>query len=493
MRYRMRQDLREGEENKRGLRQRNGRIHFKNSLMSRYLLIVIIAMVFLPIAFMSTGLLFGILYPFVHSAKDDNLPYGSSIQIETDWHEEAKKLSGLPEDSVRSRLAELGEHYKESTILWVDDTGMTSFKKPDTLQVQSRWKPSDAVEYMKNAQGNTEVYTVVAFIGGGQEDLGEGFISLALPRDVLSRSSDTGGWAIYNTLAMIIILGLFMLISWSFFRRISKRLTRLEVAVSTPGADGIPLPVEVRQPDEIGQLEKSFNGMVHQLRDSRGRQQEEEQLRKNLIADLSHDLRTPLTVVRGHLHALHKEPLTANGQESLHRIEGKIDDLGGLIDNLLSYNLLSSGKYTMKLQQADVVRIVRESTAAWYPLWESAEFTIDIELSEQPLIWNVDIQGFRRVLDNLFQNIMRHAKSGRYVRVATAQHLGETCIVIEDRGPGISGDSASAGAGIGLRIVDLLLEGMELSREAESSERGTSIMIGPRFRDPRDKYNLNKT
>lgn len=66
--------------------------------MSRYLLIVIVAMVFLPIAFMSTGLLFGILYPFVNSANNDNLPYGNSIQIETDWHEEAKKLSGLPED-----------------------------------------------------------------------------------------------------------------------------------------------------------------------------------------------------------------------------------------------------------------------------------------------------------------------------------------------------------------------------------------------------------
>lgn len=478
---------------RRKLRTDEGRIRFKNSLMSRYLLIVIIAMVFLPIAFMSTGLLFGILYPIINSANDDHLPYGNSIQIESDWHEEAEKLSGLPEDSVRSRLAELGEYYKESTILWVDNSGATSFKKPDTLQIQSSWKPSDAVEYMKNAQNNSQVFTVVAFIGGGQEDLGKGFISLALPREVLNRSSDTGGWAFYNTLAMIIILGLFMLISWSFFRRISKRLTRLEIAVSTPGADGIPLPVEVRQPDEIGQLEKSFNGMVHQLRDSRGRQQEEEQLRKNLIADLSHDLRTPLTVVRGHLHALHKEPLTANGRESLHRIEGKIDDLGGLIDNLLSYNLLSSGKYTMKLQKADVVRIVRESTAAWYPIWESEDFIIDIELSEQPLIWNVDIQGFHRVLDNLFQNIVRHAKSGSYVRVATEQYLGEACIVIEDHGPGISGDSTSAGAGIGLRIVDLLLEGMELTRKVESSERGASMIIGPRSADTRNKSNLNKT
>ncbi|MCM3784703.1 HAMP domain-containing histidine kinase [Neobacillus mesonae] len=459
------------------LHANGGRIRFKHSLMSRYLLIVIIAMVFLPVAFMSTGLLFGVLYPFINSAEDDKLPYGNSIEIESAWHEEAKKLSGLPEDSISSRLAELGAHYKESNILWVDNSGMTRFKKPESLHVQSSWKPSDAVEYMKNAQNNSDIFTVVAFIGGGQEDLGEGFISLELPRQVLSRSSDSGSWAIYNTLAMIMILGLFMLISWSFFRRISKRLTHLEVAVSTPGADGIPLPVEVRQPDEIGHLEKSFNGMVYQLRDSRARQQEEEQLRKNLIADLSHDLRTPLTVVRGHLHALHKEPLTVNGQESLHRMEGKIDDLGGLIDNLLSYNLLSSGKYTMKLQSADVLRILRESSAAWYPIWESEGLHINIELGEQALHWNVDIQGFRRVLDNLFQNVVRHAKSGKYVRVATEEHYGKVCIVVEDHGPGIGKDSKSAGAGIGLMIVDLLLEGMGLIREAESSDQGTKVFI----------------
>lgn len=112
--------------------------------------------------------------------------------------------------------------------------------------------------------------------------------------------------------------------------------------------------------------------MVHQLSDSRHREREEEQLRKRLIAGLSHDLRTPLTVIRGHMHALHKEELSEQGDRSLHRMEAKMEDLGGLIDNMLSYNLLTSGKYTLKLEEKDILRIVRKRRPPGTSLGEGA-------------------------------------------------------------------------------------------------------------------------
>lgn len=148
----------------------------------------------------------------------------------------------------------------------------------------------------------------------------------------------------------------------------------------------MPDPIAVRKSDEIGQLEAAFNGMVHRLDRSLKREREEEELRKRLIANLSHDLRTPLTVVRSHVYSLQKEQLSERGQELLKLTETKLGDLAGLIDNLLSYNLLTSGKYTLHPERIDVLRIVRESAAAWYPLWEKEGFEADIDLPEVPFI-----------------------------------------------------------------------------------------------------------
>ncbi|WP_211747197.1 HAMP domain-containing sensor histidine kinase [Paenibacillus sp. Marseille-Q4541] len=451
---------------------------FRNSLMSRYLLIVILAMLFLPIVFPSASLLFVMSSSWINGKEEAPLPYGNSHDIELRWHEEAKLMNDLPEEQIESLLTKLAEEYKEAHLFWVNDHGFIQF---DTKQenVGQNWSSSYAVEYMKEANGNGENFIVVAFIGGGQIDRGQGFISIEMPRTLVTAPPSAYFGPLYYGLFMTVVPIIFILVSWSFFRRIIKRLIRLKGAISTPGADGIPLPVHVKKKDEIGRLEESFNGMVSQLRESQEQQKKEEQLRKNLIADLSHDLRTPLTVVRGHVHALDKEPLTENGKESLSLIEGKMNDLGGLIDNLLSYNLLASGKYTMKLEPCDVLRMVRESVAAWYPVWEKENFEIDMDIDEEgeAVIWNVDKQGFRRVLDNLFQNIVRHAKAGKYVRVTAESRNQQIYIIIEDHGPGMDTNSDFAGAGLGLSIVDLLLEGMGLIRLVENTGRGTRVIL----------------
>ena len=130
-----------------------------------------------------------------------------------------------------------------------------------------------------------------------------------------------------------------------------------------------------------------------------------EQLRKRLISNLSHDLRTPLTVLNSHSPAVRKEEISERGQQSIMQMENKIINLDSLIENLLSYTLMTSGRYPLKLEQQDVLRLVRESAAAWFPVWEKESMEVDIDMRDQPLVWTVDKQGFRRILDNLFQNV----------------------------------------------------------------------------------------
>lgn len=491
------------------------KIKFGRSLMSRYMLLILAAVLFVPVVVPLVATVFIVIINNVSSSEE--APYGNADQITALWTNESKKLDGASDAIIKARMTEMQKKYPKSAMYRVDATGRTTIvlggEEAEVLKLQSPkpsdtpsgkpevpntavllkwslptgnteetripavWTANQTVEFMKKANYRNPL-TVIAYVGGSDVNRGQGFMVIEVPRDMLQNSSSNGLLEfIYFGAVMLIVFVIFIIMSVLFFAKIRKRLIHLQSAMVTPSKEGIPLPVDINRSDEIGQLEESFNQMVHQLTDSLQREREEEQLRKRLVAGLSHDLRTPLTVIRGHMHALHKENLSDQGVRALSRMEGKIQDLGELIDNLLTYNLLTSGRYTLKLEQKDVLRMIREAAASWYPVWEKEEFEIDIDLPETPLIWDVDAQGIRRVLDNLFQNVVRHAASGKYIRIFTEQIQGRTAVVIEDRGPGIQPDSGTKGTGLGLSIVDLLIREMGLRKRVDSSVAGVRTYL----------------
>nr|WP_246593753.1 HAMP domain-containing sensor histidine kinase [Evansella tamaricis] len=235
----------------------------------------------------------------------------------------------------------------------------------------------------------------------------------------------------------------------------------------------IPDKVTVREKDEIGALEESFNRMVDRLKDSRNREQEEEKLRKELIANLSHDIRTPLATIRAHAYSLKSEELSTLGQESITIIDNKIDHLHTLIENLLSYTLLTSGRYTYRPEKVEMNRTIRLALKAWYPIFEREQFTVDIQLFKEPVYWNLDPNWLERILDNLFQNVVRHAKSGKYISITCEDNT----IYIRDKGPGMYSGSEQRGVGIGLSIVEIMTKEMGIVLDIDTSEKGTTITM----------------
>ncbi|WP_293201394.1 HAMP domain-containing sensor histidine kinase [Paenibacillus sp.] len=488
------------------------KMKFRQSLMSRYMLLILAGVLFVPVVVPLVGMTFVIIITNTNPSKE--APYGDAKRITDMWINESKNLDGATDQNIHMRMKQLQERYPESAMYRVDAAGKTVFVlggeeaellkekssenaqdrsdssetdvilkwptasgKSEETRIPAIWTANDMVQFMKEASYRDPL-TVISYIGGGDVNNGQGFIVIEVPRKLIQSSPRNGILEfIYFGVVMLIVFIIFIVLSVLFFAKIRKRLVRLQTAMVAPSKEGIPRPVDIRRWDEIGQLEESFNQMVHQLTSSRQREQEEEELRKRLVAGLSHDLRTPLTVIRGHMHALHKENLSEQGVRALSRMENKMQDLGELIDNMLSYNLLTSGRYTLKLEQRDVLRLTREAAASWYPVWENEEFEIDVDLPEDPLIWAVDEQGMRRVLDNLFQNVVRHAASGKYIRISTDQIEGHTAIVIEDHGPGIQQDSGTKGTGLGLTIVDLLIREMGLRKRVDSSDGGVRTYL----------------
>lgn len=465
-----------------GRRSLRGR---QQSLLSRYLLIIVAALLFIPVGIPLTFAGYNLFnLQTAEKPPEEYKLYSNITALEEQWHQEALGLSGQTPDAIDRRLEELSGSYPLAAMFWVDGEGQTrQLHTPEdpqlrgqleTDRIPAQWSAPEAIAFMKDA-ARQDPLAIVAFIGD-RTDAGEGFLVMQIPEKITEayRFQSLGSWYI---LVLLIFFALFVAVSWLFFTGIRRRLLRLQTAMSFTGGAGIPEPIAPGKADEIGRLEEAFNRMVAELTMSRRREAEEEGLRKRLVADLSHDLRTPLTVIRSHLHVLGKEGLSRRGQESILLMDERIESLSGLIDNLLSYNLLSSGRVTLNPERKDVLRILRESAAAWYPLWEKEGFEVDISLEGEPLYWIIDESWFRRILDNLFQNIVRHARSGKYVGVQLVTREDGRAVVISDRGQGMDSAPEAAGAGLGLSIVDLLLTRMELARETDSSPQGTSIEI----------------
>ena len=441
-----------------------------NSLLFKFSLIVLAAILFMPIAIPFASIITYVPTILLKS-KDEQTPYKGYNELESMWHAEAKKLAGKTDEEIRGKLESLHETYRDSQVFWVDRTGKTrdTFSYKDKLPAE--WSVPYTIQFMKDSV-DADPFTVLAFLG---EDPSAGFMVIKVDRIFLDppiqRLSNGYNYLFVSFVCIIFIL--FILFSSLFFNNLRKRLIRLRNAMQNRQQSGIPLPIAISKYDEIGQLEESFNLMVNELGESREREKQEEKLRRELISNLSHDLRTPLTIIRGHLASMRQEALTARGKEALESIDQRIDFLSSLIENLLSYTLLSSGKYPFRPADTEINRFIRSSIASWYPALEQHGIEVVADITAEGFHWSIDRSWMERIIDNLLQNVIRHAGEGKYVKITVRKNQ----ITIQDKGKGFSAESSQKGIGIGMVIVDVMVREMGLSLEVDSNSAGTSITI----------------
>lgn len=443
---------------------------FLSSLLAKYILIIIIALFLLQAAYFAIVIIFFNLMEDTDSSERQE----EYSKIEESWHQEASQL--ISEDDINQLFEEWQENYPDASMFWVNGKGILSAQRNLQENLPDEWDATYTAQFLKSHYDD-DPFTVVAFAGENEED---GFIVLQLSREIFKpqgqRLTEKYGWTII--MLTIGVVFLFIFLSLWFFRGIRKRLVYLQEAMEIRDTDGLPILIEEKKRDEIGDLEKSFNRMVQELRESRDREQEEEQLRKELIANLSHDLRTPLTKINAQAFTLQKMNLPEEAKRSLQLTTKSIEDVDKLIENLLSYTLLMASKYKKNMEEVDMARYVRQYLAAWYPVFEKEGFEVDIEIKPfERNTWKVDLLWFSRILDNLLQNVLRHAGDGKYISVRTESKAEYDAVVITDKGRGMQGGTDQKGAGVGLSIVDMMVKGMQLDWEIDSTEQGTTIKI----------------
>ena len=198
-----------------------------------------------------------------------------------------------------------------------------------------------------------------------------------------------------------------------------------------------------------------------------------------MLVNISHDLKTPLTVVYGYAEMLLAPELNLAPavRTKVEKIYAKTRDVLDML--LLFFDLakMESGELQMEKAKIDVCEICRSELAGYYEMLQDAGFTVEASIPEEELYMNGDAQAMKRILGNLIQNALRYGADGRYLGISVAREDRGLAIRVTDRGKGIveenqdkiferlttledSRNKKYQGSGLGLTITKRLTEAM---------------------------------
>lgn len=258
---------------------------------------------------------------------------------------------------------------------------------------------------------------------------------------------------------------------------ILRPVAALTAAARKIAAGDLRQRVAYRQRDEIGQLAQAFNTMADSL-------DRNECLRRQMVSDVAHELRSPLTNIRGYLEAFH-EGVAAPEPELIAILYRETLFLNRLIDDLQELALAEAGQLRLDCQPLAIDGVIHATT----DVLRGQAAARDIELvtrvpARLPLV-QADAARAEQILRNLVKNALTHTPDGGTITVSAVERAGMVAVSVADTGHGIepehlphvferfyradaSRSRATGGSGLGLTIVRQLVEAQDGAIAVES-------------------------
>ena len=286
----------------------------------------------------------------------------------------------------------------------------------------------------------------------------------------------------FGFFGFIILLGA---IFWGArsLRRMSVPLDDLLNASNRVAEGDYSARVEEKGPPEVRSLTEAFNSMTEKL-------EVNDKQRRNMLADISHELRSPITIMQGNLEGMIDGVYSAD-VERLKSLYDETQILSRLVDDLRTLALAESGALQLKREPTDLSLLIRDAVSAFESQAKEKDIKVELSLTDVDDV-EVDPQRVREVLSNLVSNALRYTPSGGEVTVGVTESTSgverSVLVFVEDSGPGIESadlsrifdrfykSSDSGGMGLGLSIAKYLVEahGGKIWAESEAGQ-GTKI------------------
>jgi signal transduction histidine kinase len=265
----------------------------------------------------------------------------------------------------------------------------------------------------------------------------------------------------------LLAVGIALLLTFVLSRRILAPVKALTQAARQLGKGDFSQRVNSSDKGEVGELAQSFNSMANDL-------ERAEQLRRNMVADVAHELRTPLSNLRGYLEAI-RDGVKKPDADTIHSLGEEATLLSRLVDDLQELSLAEAGELKLNCQAGDITELIKQTVPVVRSQAAAKGVSVSVDLPGKLPAVDIDSHRISQVLYNLLENAVAHTNQGDSITVAARQQDNQVKISVVDTGEGIPAEDlaniferfyrvdksrtrATGGSGLGLTIAKRLVE-----------------------------------
>ena len=271
-------------------------------------------------------------------------------------------------------------------------------------------------------------------------------------------------------LPLIVALLIPYLLSLGFFSSMNKRISSLNQAIGQLNLQSEITVLEDTKKDEISLLTAHYNAMARRIQNQGEQIKQFDTRRTLLLSNLSHDLRTPLTMILGYAETIraglykNEKELQASAKVLLQRSRY----MDKLLDQLLDITRQDEGNLELHVEMHNISEMMRKIATDYLMFLEGQNFTVEVDIPDEDIQAWIDASLIERALRNLLDNAIRYGSEGHYLEIGLTEKVDTLLMMVIDKGRGISlqdqehvferfyridGSRKGEGLGIGLSIV----------------------------------------
>ncbi|MCD9023120.1 HAMP domain-containing sensor histidine kinase [Cohnella silvisoli] len=284
----------------------------------------------------------------------------------------------------------------------------------------------------------------------------------AIERDKLIQRYNLGAVFGFILLSSAVI---FVYSRWTA-RKISYPLAKIAEGIDKLKAGDYTVRLELKLESEFLQIRDTLNDMAEKLERANEEKKQMEQDRQRMLADIAHDLKTPISTVYGYAKALHEGMVKdADKQKSyLLSIYNKAERVNSLMDTLFEMTQLDHPTFKLDKKEQDIGECMREIILEHFSEIEEKGIELEIEIPEEEVIYSFDREQLGRVISNLISNAVRYNPAGTRLRTT-----------LRDQLDGIFMEIADDGSGIPLHLQSIIFEPFVRGDKARGNDGGTGL------------------
>lgn len=218
---------------------------------------------------------------------------------------------------------------------------------------------------------------------------------------------------------------------------------------------------------DLMELAAQINALLEKYLKTKADYRRSEITSKKMLSNISHDIKTPMTVILGYLEIMQLSETPSD--EMLKKVERKAQSVMELINQFFTLSKIESGDMDIELSRVDICEMCRESVLDFYELLSNKKFYVKVDMPETPIYIQGNKEALQRILFNLISNVIRYGADGKYLGISLRDDDRNVYVEVTDKGKGI--DRAFADS-----IFDRLFT-MEDSRNRNIQGNGLGLTI----------------